>query len=275
MPNYPYSEMPRFFVDVLGVRTAYYEMGKRNGRPIILLHGMSTSADSFREAMHELASDLWLIAPDIPGFGYSDHTEPYTMPHLVEWLAAFLAELNLPPVALVGHSFGGTLAGGFAKGYPDDVTRLLLVAPALLRAESYPEWLKKIGFGLRLVELGSMASQSKVWLKRQIRAPFYDGENQDESVWERRLQDYALSRASSDVLRATAFYRTRPFLPQINQPTCLLGGEDDPVVPVAEADALAELMPNVQEVHKLAECGHVLPLEHQEKFQGIVRRFLG
>ncbi len=275
MSNYPYDELPRYFVDALGVRTGYYEMGKRNGRPIILLHGMSTSADSFREALHELADELWLIAPDIPGFGYSDNAAPYTMPHLVEWLAAFRTALDLPPVALVGHSFGGTLAGGFAAAYPDDVTRLLLVAPALLRAESYPDWLKKIGFGLRLVELGSVASQSKLWLQRQIKTPFYDASLQDDSVWARRLQDYALSRASSAVLRATAYYQTRPFLPQINHPTCLMWGADDQVVPVAECDKLAELMPNVQETHKLPECGHVLPLEHQETFQGTMRRFLG
>jgi pimeloyl-ACP methyl ester carboxylesterase len=275
MRNYPYEELPRYFVDALGVRTGYYEMGKRNDRPIILLHGMSTSADSFREALHELADEMWLIAPDIPGFGYSENTAPYTMNHLVEWLAAFRAALDLPPSALVGHSFGGTLAGGFAAAYPDDTTRLLLVAPALLRGESYPNWLKKIGFGLRLVELGSVASQSKLWLKRQIRAPFYDADQQDDSIWARRLQDYALSRASAAVLRATAFYETRPFLPQINHPTCLMWGENDPVVPVAEADALAELMPNVQETHKLAECGHVLPLEHQETFQATVRQFLG
>ncbi len=275
MPNYPYDELPRYFVDALGVRTGYYTAGEPNGRPIVMLHGMSTSADSFREALHELAAELWLIAPDIPGFGYSDNTEPYTMSHLVEWLAAFCGELALPPAGLVGHSFGGALAGGFAAAYPDDVTHLLLVAPALLRAESYPDWLKKVGFSLRLVELGSAVSQSKVWLKRQIKAPFYDADKQDESVWARRLQDYALSRASSSVLRATAFYETRPFLPQITQPVYLLWGADDPVVPAAEADTLAELLPNVTAVHKLPQCGHVLPLEQQEQFQEIMRDFFG
>lgn len=274
MANYPYPALPRSFVNVLGIRTAYYEMGQGNGRPIIMLHGMSTSADSFREAMHELAGDLWLIAPDIPGFGHSANSQPYTMPHLIEWLAAFWTALDLPAVAMIGHSFGGTLAGSFAAAYPDDVTRLLLVAPALLRAESYPDWLKKIGFGLRLVELGSKVSQSPLWLRRQIRVPFYDASQQDESVWARRRQDYALSRASAGVLRATAFYRTRPFLHKIQQPTCLLWGEDDPVLPVSDCDTLAQLLPNVQEVHKLPQCGHVLPLEYQATFQKIARRFL-
>jgi pimeloyl-ACP methyl ester carboxylesterase len=273
MPNYPYEEIPIDYVEALGIRTGYYMAGKPNGRPVVLLHGMSTSADSFRETLHELSDDLWLIAPDIPGFGYSDDTEPYTMTHLVEWLAAFCEVLDLPAAAIIGHSFGGSLAVDYGLAYPEDVTRLLLVAPAVLRAESYPEWLKKLGFGLRLVEAGSVVSQSKLWLNRQIRAPFYAPEKQDDTVWARRLRDYELSRASSAVLRATAFYYLRPLLSELRQPTCLVWGENDPVVPVAEADELMDLLPNIQCLHKLAECGHVPLLEHQDAFQGIVRDF--
>lgn len=274
MPHYPYPEMPRAFVNVLGIETAYYEMGTRNGRPILLLHGMSTSGDSFRETMHELADDFWLIAPDIPGFGYSDETSPYTMPHLVEWLAALRAALDLPPADLMGHSFGGTLAAEFALSYPDDVNRLFLVAPALLRAESYPHLVKKVGFALGMVDLGMTLSQSSVWVKRQIKAPFYDPEKQDESVWARRLKDYELARASTDVIKATAFNHMRSRLGQLQQPVCLVWGADDPVVPVADAGQLVELLPNVTQVHKLAECGHAPILEQQEQVQALARQFL-
>lgn len=274
MPNYPYPAVPRCFVNVLGIRTAYYEMGHRNGRPVILLHGMSTSADSFRETMHELADDLWLIAPDIPGFGYSGNAVPYTMPHLVEWLAAFRAALDLPPAGLIGHSFGGTLAAEFALSYPDDATRLFLVAPALLRAESYPHLVKKIGFGLGMIDLGMAISQSSFWVKRQIKAPFYAPKKQDESVWARRLQDYDMARASADVVKATAFNHMRSRLENLQQPTCLVWGVNDPVVPLADADKLAGLLPNVQQVHKLDECGHVPILEQQTQVQALVREFL-
>jgi pimeloyl-ACP methyl ester carboxylesterase len=273
MPNYPYAEMPRFYADVMGMRTAYYEMGARNGRPILLLHGMSTSADSFRETMHELAQDYWLIAPDIPGFGYSDDAFPFTMPHLVEWLAAFRTKLALPKAALVGHSFGGTLAAEFTLSYPEDVTRLFLVAPALLRAESYPYLVKKVGFALGMIDLGMAISQSTLWVKRQIKAPFYAPEKQDESVWERRLKDYDMARASADVIKATAFNHMRSRLGRIEQPICLVWGVDDPVVPVADADQLVDLLPNVTGMHKLAECGHAPILEQQEQVQTIARDF--
>lgn len=274
MPYAPSPELPRYFVDALGIRTGYYLAGSPNGRPLLLLHGMSTSADSFRETMHALADEHWLIAPDIPGFGYSRHTRPYTMEHLVEWLAALQHALDLPPLRLLGHSFGSTVATSFALSYPQEVERLLLLAPALLSAGSYPEIIKKLGISLGLIDLGTAVSQSRLWLTRQIRVPFYDPDKQDPSLWQRRLQDYQLSRASADVLKMLAFYEVRPLLPQLTQPVCIVFGDNDPVVPPDDGEKLLALLPQAQ-LHRLPECGHAPMLEQQEVFQALARAFLG
>jgi pimeloyl-ACP methyl ester carboxylesterase len=256
------------------VRTSYYMAGQRNGgTPIVMLHGMSTSADSFREIMHELADSYWVIAPDIPGFGYSDNTSPYTIPHLVEWLADLHWSLDLPPMTVLGHSFGGILATSFALAYGEQVERLLLLAPAILSGGNYPELLKKVGIGLGLVDVGSAVSQSKLLVKRQIKAPFYDAEQFDEGLWERRLRDYELARASAAVLKATAFYNIRASLDKVTHPTCLVWGENDPVVPPGDAEVLAEVMPDTK-VYKLPECGHLPMVEQQEQFLAVARRFL-
>ncbi|MBE2201594.1 MAG: alpha/beta hydrolase [Anaerolinea sp.] len=268
-----YPEHPRYFVDALGVRTGYYAAGAPNGRPALLLHGMSTSADSFRETMHALAAEHWLIAPDIPGFGYSQHTRPYTMNHLVEWLAALQHALDLPPLLLVGHSFGSTIATSFTLSYPQQVTRLLLLAPALLSAAAYPDVMKKLGVSLGLIDLGTAVSQSRAWLNRQIRAPFYDPDKQDPSLWQRRLHDYQLARASADVLKMLAFYDAPPLLPQLTHPVCIVFGDNDPVVPPADGDKLLALLPQAQ-LHRLPQCGHAPMLEQQEAFQTIAREFL-
>lgn len=273
MPNYPYPELPRFEIDALGIHTSYYELGQPNGRPIILLHGMSTSADSFRETMHELADEHWLIAPDIPGFGYTASTEPYNFAHLVEWLAAFRAARHLPRFALMGHSFGGTLAVTFAAAYPEDVDKLLLLAPAVLSSGGYPELVKRIGVGLGLIDLGSAVSQSKLWVRRQIKTPFFNPDSLDESVWDRRLIDYELARQSADVLKASAFHDLRPSLGKVSQPVCMVWGENDKVVPPTDAETLMAEFPNSQ-THLLPECGHAPMLEKQEEFQAIARRFL-
>jgi pimeloyl-ACP methyl ester carboxylesterase len=274
MPNYPYPQVPRFETDALGIHTSYYEMGAGNGRsPLILLHGMSTSADSFRETMHELADEHWLIAPDIPGFGYTASTTPYHFPHLVEWLAAFCEARQLPPVALLGHSFGGTLAVSYAVDYPEQVEKLLLLAPAVLASVNYPEFVKRIGVGLGLIDLGSAVSQSKIWVRRQIKTPFYNPDLMHDSVWDRRLADYALARQSADVLKASAFHDLRPFLAQIDQQVCLVWGANDGVVPPSDAEQLAAVFANSQ-IHLLPECGHAPMIEKQAAFQAIARQFL-
>jgi pimeloyl-ACP methyl ester carboxylesterase len=269
-----YPEIPRYYTGAYDIRTSYYMAGQRNGgAPIVMLHGMSTSADSFREIMHELADTYWVIAPDIPGFGYSDNTSPYTIPHLVEWLADLHWSLHLPEMVILGHSFGGILATSFALTYPEEVRRLLLLAPAILSGGNYPELLKKVGIGLGLVDVGSAVSQSKLVVKRQIKVPFYDAGQFDESLWERRLKDYELARASADVLKATAFYNIRASLDKITQPTCLVWGENDPVVPPSDAEVLAETMPHTT-VHKLPECGHLPMVEQQAQFLTVARNFL-
>ncbi|MCI0394172.1 MAG: alpha/beta fold hydrolase [Chloroflexi bacterium] len=267
-----YPALPRERLHALDVETSYLTAGAAGGRPVVLLHGMSASADSFRELMHDLAGDFWLLAPDLPGFGHSADTAPYTMPHLVEWLAAFQERLGLPPVHLVGHSFGGVLASAYALAYPEDVSSLTLLAPALLVPGSYPEWLRRVGKKLGLMEAG--IAVSRVWLERQIRVPFYDPSLMDESLWERRRADYGLARASAAAMHAVAGYDLRPRLATLRQATSVIWGCNDPVVPASDADKLQKMIPQV-EVHKLAACGHAPMLERPGEVGEIVRQFLG
>jgi len=239
---------------------------------VLLLHGMTSSGDMYRELMHELAGDFWLIAPDIPGFGFSDSTTPLTFPHLVEWLAAFREALDLPPMILAGHSFGGSLATSYAMSYPEDVVRLLLLAPAVLASKMYPHYLMRAGITLGLVNLSTVVSQSRAMVKQQIKLSFYDPDKQDESVWERRLRDYDQARASADVIKAIAFQDMRSDLPKIHLPVDIVWGEDDPVLPVSQAEELAGLLPDAQ-VQILAECGHILLLEQEAQVHAIARAF--
>jgi pimeloyl-ACP methyl ester carboxylesterase len=266
-----FPELPRRTVDALGIATSYYTAGRPEATPVILLHGMSTSGDSFRELMVELAAERRLIAPDLPGFGFSAHTSPYTIPHLVEWLAAFADALGLTTFYLLGHSFGGIVATSYALAYPEDIAGLILVAPAVMVAGNYPEWLRKAGKSLKLVEIGVRAS--RLFLQRQLRVPFYDPQRQHDSVWERRLADYRRSRASADAMNAAAFHDLRPRLKEISQATALIWGANDPVVAPTDAPAVARLMPQAQ-LHLLPACGHAPMLEQRAEVASIVRSFV-
>jgi pimeloyl-ACP methyl ester carboxylesterase len=110
-------------------------------------------------------------------------------------------------------------------------------------------------------------------LERQIRVPFFDASSMDETVWDRRRNDYALSRASAAAMNAVAFYDVRPRIAEIQQPTVIIWGEDDPVVPHEHAEKIDQYLPNSQ-IFKVATCGHIPMLEMEQEVAGIVREFL-
>jgi pimeloyl-ACP methyl ester carboxylesterase len=271
---YPYEELPSHKVEALGISTSFIAAGQGNSPLVVLLHGMSTSADVFREVMHELSDEFWLIAPDIPGFGESENTEPYTLPHLVEWLASFREVLNLPAMMVVGHSFGGALATNFTISYPQEVTRLLLAAPAIFAADLLPDFLKRLEISTGFVDFASTLSRSSALQESQSGRPFYDPDKIDESVWPRRLNSFDQARATSGVLKALAFHNISSELSEIRQPVCVVWGKNDIVLPSAHAQQIAEELPDAS-VYVWNECGHLPFLEKQEEFLAIARRFLG
>ena len=256
-----YPELPRYSIDALGIETNYYVAGEGNGRKILLLHGMTSSGDAFRELMVGLADEYHLIAPDIPGFGFSEATTPYTLNHLVEWVAAFRDALEIPQCSVIGHSFGGVVSSRFALAYPEDVTCLVLIAPALLATQNVPDYLIKAGISLGLPDLGATISQSRMVVSYQVKSGFYNPANQAKSVWERRLRDYENARASAEVIKALGRENPRIDLEQLQRPVFMLWGVDDPVVLVQNGEELLEILP-CAELVKIAECGHV-PVQEQ------------
>lgn len=259
-----------------GIHTNYYQAGNGNGEVLLMLHGMSASADSFRELMIDLSQDYRTIAPDIPGFGDTGDTKPYTFPRLVNWLHEFVDSVGASPAHLVGHSFGGALAVSFAMSAPPDVDSLILLAPSVLRPGKYPEWLR--GLARSPVSewvLGLGVTASRFMLQRQMRAAFHDPSQFGPELWQRREHDYKRARASAAVLRASALHDIRANLHTISQRSCIIWGQDDPVLDPGDAQQLNELMPASRtELHLLRQCGHVPHIEQREQVVDIMNQFL-
>jgi pimeloyl-ACP methyl ester carboxylesterase len=263
-------------VEALGIGTNYFETGAPDARTIILLHGMSSSADTFRRMMVNLGGRYRLIAPDIPGFGRSEETQPYTIPHLIEWLAAFLVRVDVGPVHILGHSFGGALGVSQALTYPRDVESLILLAPSVLHSRRYPDWISTLAkFSLVETILDLGMSASRLVLQRQMRASFYAPERLDDALWQRRAVEYEQARASAAVLRALALHDVRPRLGELRQETCIIWGKNDPVLNPKDALRLADLTPQSHTtLHLLPQCGHAPHIEQPDAVLSIVDSFL-
>lgn len=122
---WPHAEASRF-VEAGGLRWHVQVMGE--GRPALLLHGTGASAHSWRDVMPLLARRFTVVAPDLPGMGFTS-MPPRTglsLRGMADSLAALVEALGLPPALVVGHSAGAAL--GARMSLDGAVAPRLLVA---------------------------------------------------------------------------------------------------------------------------------------------------
>jgi pimeloyl-ACP methyl ester carboxylesterase len=118
---------PVFGSDVFWVETGTV------GKPVVLLvHGLGQMGlRSLAPVITGLSRNYHVIAPDLPGFGFSGQPSgrysPTNYARVLNWL---LTEVGVGPVAVVGHSMGAAVALRFAASYPDSVERLVVVNAA-------------------------------------------------------------------------------------------------------------------------------------------------
>lgn len=118
-------------VAVDGVRFHVWAAGparKRRTTPVLLLHGVPQTAETWHPLMELLAKDRVVVAPDLKGLGESEAREPYDIPTLVAELAALALHEVDGEVDVVGHDWGGSLAIALAGARPDLVRRLVVLS---------------------------------------------------------------------------------------------------------------------------------------------------
>ena len=129
------SGMRQEMCNLDGVALHYYCAGRR-GTPIVLIHGLGSSAETWAALIPLLSKEYLVYAPDMPGFGKTPLApEGTNISTQVLYLERFLNALGYPRVTLVGNSMGGWIATRFAVEHPDRVERLYLLNSAGLRRE--------------------------------------------------------------------------------------------------------------------------------------------
>lgn len=120
-----------------GVSIHYYCAGRR-GTPIVLIHGLGSSAETWAALIPLLSKECLVYAPDLPGFGRTPLAPEGTNINThVLYLKRFVDALGYPRVTLVGNSLGGWIATRFAVEHPECVEQLYLLNSAGLRRENW------------------------------------------------------------------------------------------------------------------------------------------
>ena len=116
-------------VEVDGVQVFYRAAGEANAPVLLLLHGFPTSSFMFRELIPRLANDYRMIAPDLPGFGFTEvppeREYPYTFDQLALTIEAFTRALKLDRYAIYVFDYGAPTGFRLAMAHPERVTAII------------------------------------------------------------------------------------------------------------------------------------------------------
>jgi pimeloyl-ACP methyl ester carboxylesterase len=117
------------YASVDGTRIFYREDGPANAPTILLLHGFPTSSHMFRNLIPALADAYHVVAPDLPGFGFSDAPDRkkfrYTFEHLAEVISRFTQTIGLDRLAIYVFDYGAPIGFRLALAHPERITAII------------------------------------------------------------------------------------------------------------------------------------------------------
>lgn len=249
----------------------------------VLLHGSLLNTSSWREVMGFFDSRGAVIAYDQTPYGLSEKllpgdwrgANPYTAGAAIEQLFTLLDTLGAGEVVLVGSSYGGTLAVQAALAEPERVRALVLVDAAVYVDESLPPWLLDLP---QVQRLGPLVARRIGQSESFLRQLYWDPELPDAAQMERALvhtQAEGWDQAFWEYLYiwGSAAPDMAPLVPQVMQPTLVVAGEEDAVVPVDDSRRLATELPS-SELILLPSCGHLPQEECPQAFTSAVEAWL-
>jgi 3-oxoadipate enol-lactonase len=256
-------------IETNGIRTSYDVYG--SGPALVLVHGLGgTGTDVWKKQIAELAHDFRVVVYDLRGSGRSEATPgPYTIELLVEDLHALVQALGLAPVALMGHSMGGSIVLAYADAHPDGVRATVGVgAPTRLPDQA------REGLAARAetVESQGMNAVAETVATNGMAPSFRESHTEE-------FQEYISMLGSANVegyaaqCRALVAMDVTPSLRSIAAPVLLVCGELDGVSPPAANEAAASAIRDARLV-RIEDCAHIVPWEKPDELLAAVRPFL-
>lgn len=250
------------YVETQLARVHYLQQG--TGSPVVLLAPGASPASAWDQEMAVLAKDHTVYAVDLPGQGETrlhDEGFAFDLNGMTNALEQFLDALHLQNVVLGGNSWSGGWALAYAQRHPQQVSKLLLLAPSGLDEPDVASW-EILKLPLVGEVLGKLAADRSM-VASAVRGLFVHQNlvtpQLVDTLWipgtyrDNVRSMYALERGLD-------WSVTEKALPSTRQPTLVLWGDHDTVLPVAQAARFAKLLPNAT-VRVLANCGHALTVD--------------
>jgi len=250
--------------------------GAGDGPPLLACNGIGTPLEALAPFTDVIDPAVEVVRFDVPGVGGSPTPRlPYLLPSLAALAVRMLSELGYGRFDVLGISWGGALAQQIALQFPRRCRRLVLAAtstgslmiparPRVLAQLASPRRHRDPRHAVRIAgEIYGGALRHRPELAEQVtRAHGEPG---------RAIQRIS-TRGYLYQLMAGAGWSSLPWLPLIRQPTLIMAGDDDPIIPLANARIMAALLPDAR-LHIYPD-GHLGLLTRAGELAPVVSDFL-
>ncbi|MGI5902460.1 MAG: alpha/beta fold hydrolase [Desulfitobacteriia bacterium] len=254
--------------------------------PIVLLHGagVDSAMMSWAEVIRLLAEEYKVIAPDLPGYGASDHIDgEYSLQFYTEIVKGIIEVFESSPVVLTGLSLGGGICLNMALNHPE-LIKLLVPVDAWGIFPKLPyhrltywytrskindnlyQWTGKYRSLIRWsLEYNLIGDKSKVTedLVEEVQRAMLEPDAGKPFI------SFQRSEITKTGLKTDLYSR----LGEISMPTLLIHGSKDKAVPLKDAITASKIIPNCQ-LYIMEGCKHWPQKERPEEFARVVRDFI-
>ncbi|MGA8053436.1 MAG: poly(3-hydroxyalkanoate) depolymerase [Burkholderiales bacterium] len=259
-------------IDVQGtqLRTAM-RPGSGERPPLMLLNGIGAKLEALEGFTDALNPDIGVILFDIPGVGGSPRpSRPFRFSDLATTMVQLLHHLGHDEADVFGVSWGGALAQEFAHKCPNHCRRLILgsTAPGSLMIPGNPMAMMSMMNPMRFLQKDYMKNNAMRMYGGKLRDnPQALGKGMNH------MMGGGMSIGPMYQMMALMGWTSLHWLHQIRQPTLVIAGKDDPIVPPVNGQLIAGRIPNAR--LQLVDCGHLFILTLADEIAVMVDQFLG
>jgi pimeloyl-ACP methyl ester carboxylesterase len=266
-----------------GHRVAYRCAG--SGPVIVLVHGITSTSETWMRVMPYLAEHYTVIAPDLLGHGESAKPRgDYSLGAYASGVRDILVALGHDHATFVGHSLGGGIAMQLAYQFPERCDRLVLVGSGglgrelsvVLRAAALPgsELVLPILANERVTEVGRIVGRALGRLGLKLGTDIEEMSRGHASLGDREARSAFVNtlRTMVDPGGQRVDARDRLYLAE-HVPFLLVWGARDSLIPVEHAYAAHDLVPGSR-LEVFEEAGHFPQLDEPQRFIHVLRDFM-
>lgn len=261
--DWPNAEVSRF-VTASGLRWHVQQCGE--GPALLLLHGTGASTHSWRDLMPLLARHFTVVAPDLPGHGFTERpsTRQLSLPGMASGVEALVREMGIAPSLVAGHSAGAAILARLCIDRALSPRTLVSINGALLPFTALAGYL--FPPLAKALFLNPLAPRAFAWradharVRRLIRS---NGSRLDErgvDLYKRLLQGPDHVAAALGMMAQWDLQPLVADLPRLPVPMLLVAADGDRAVPPDRAEAVRARVPEGR-VERLPGLGH---LAHEE-----------